>query len=77
LFGCYEDKVRREKRYKIFVVLSGIREMWESIEEKKSKKRVKRKKMFSLDKNTHVSFQLNIISKRKWGEILDKKLENF
>jgi hypothetical protein len=76
LFGCYEEKVRRE-RYKIFVVLSGIREMWESIEEKKSKKRVKRKKMFSLDKNTHVSFQLNIISKRKWGEILDKKLENF
>jgi hypothetical protein len=25
LFGCYEEKVRRE-RYKIFVVLSGIRE---------------------------------------------------
>jgi hypothetical protein len=37
---------------------------------KKSKKRVKRKKMFSLDKNTHVIFQLNIIVKengeRSW-----------
>lgn len=75
VFGCCEEKVRREK-YNRFAVLSSIRNVRKRGERKV--KSEKKEKCFSLDNITYINCQLNILLVKKYGErSLDKMLENF
>jgi len=63
LFGCCEEKVRRE-RYNRFVVLSRIRNV-----RKRGERKVRRKKMFFIGQHYPHYFSVKHISKKKKGGI--------